>query len=189
MLRDITPRVRKAKTGLIAYTRTIQYLLEDEVEKSFGLAYIGLNQKDRYIPMEDLENTDTYESLQPDGSVESFSFMYIKGPIVARYEREEPIDQDRATLSVVVYGTGKHHVEEAERIRRKLEELVSFKVEKIYLNGKDAYADFGGVETKDRHFYAPHYCFRFEGELYYPTQQDCFDQLPYLVKNANKIEE
>lgn len=191
MLKKLTPRVRKAKGGLVAYTRAIQYILEGEVEKSFGLASFGLNEKNKHIPLEDLENTITYESLQPDGSVDSFSFIYHKGPIIVGDHGDNiGEDNNKITLNVVVYGTGdKYYVEEAEKIKSKLAEIKDFKVEKVYLNGKDAYLDFSGVDTKDRFFYAPHYCFRFEGELIYPNlMPDCFHTLPYLVQIANKIE-
>lgn len=191
MLRDITPVVRKSDTGLIAYVRTLQYILEisDSVEKSFGLVEFGLNEHDRHIPVErQSTDGDNYTSLQPDGSVDSFSFIYIKGPVVVdNYNDPSGVRNNEVKLSIIVYGTGdKHYIEEIEKIQKQLVAFGDFTIDKIFTNGKDAYIDFNGVNTKDRHFYSPHYCFRFEGDLVYPTGDDC--HIPFLVKTANKIE-
>lgn len=181
MLKDVVPNQHKAESGLISRIRTLQYILEEHtaIEKVFGLAKTGLNEKNRRIPVQPGPD-NRYTSLQPDGSVNSFSFFYVKGPIT----HDEDIS--KANLVLIVYGTaGFGEFVSDEKIHDLLRQHEpAYKVRRTYNEGKDAYADFSGVDTKDRHFYSPHYCYRMEGELVYPSGIECV--VPYLVSVANK---
>lgn len=195
MLRNITPIVRTSDKGLTAYITAIQYVLEQDinVEKSFGLAEFRQGPDDKFIPCEYYQDSSRYETLQPDGTVDSFSFIYIKNPIeVDDYNEENSVQYDRAEVNIVVFGTDEtaYFIDEIEKVSKALiDNLDSFTITKVYHNGKDAYLDFPGVDIDKRHYYKPHYCFRLKGELIYPNAagDNCPEFLPWIVRQANNI--